>query len=95
MFVQHVGPRRGEPISSQVVTAIVIRALRRADVEAPLAGAYVFRHTVASRLVQRGASLKEVADFLGHRCLDTTMIYAKLDLSALGDVALPWPELTR
>jgi integrase len=46
---------------------------------------------VASRLVRRGASLKEVADFLGHRSLDTTAIYAKLDLVALRDVALPWP----
>ena len=60
--------------------------------EAPLAGAYVFRHTVASRLVRRGASLKEVADFLGHRSLDTTAIYAKLDLEALREVALPWPR---
>lgn len=43
-----------------------------------------------------GASLKEVADFLGHRSLDTTAIYAKLDLPALRDVALPWPaEVTR
>ena len=41
----------------------------------------------------RGASLKEVADFLGHQCLDTTTIYAKLDLPALREVALPWPEV--
>ena len=51
----------------------------------------MLRHTVAGRLVRRGASLKEVADFLGHRSLDTTAIYAKLDLAALQEVALPWP----
>jgi integrase/recombinase XerD len=95
VFVQHAETRRGEPISSHAVTAVVARALRRADVEAPLASAYVFRHTLASHMVQRGSSLKEVADFLGHRCLDTTTIYAKLDLPALRDVALPWPELAR
>jgi integrase/recombinase XerD len=95
VFVQHVEPRRGEPISSNAVSAIVVRALRRTGVKAPLAGAYVFRHTLASRMVQRGASLKEVADFLGHRCLDTATIYAKLDLPVLREVALPWPELTR
>ena len=55
----------------------------------------VLRHTVASRMVRRGSSLKEVADFLGHRCLDTTAIYAKLDLPALREVALPWPEVAR
>ncbi len=95
LFVKHVGPRRGEPITSNAVSAVAVRALRRAEVETPLAGAYVFRHTVASRLVRRGASLKEVADFLGHRCLDTTAIYAKLDLPALREVALPWPEVIR
>lgn len=95
VFVQHVGPRRGKPISSHAVSAVVVSALRRAHIEAPLAGAYVFRHTLASRMVQRGASLKEVADFLGHRCLDTATIYAKLDLPVLREVALPWPELTQ
>jgi site-specific recombinase XerD len=44
--------------------------------------------------VKRGAPLKEVADFLGHQSLDTTTIYAKLDLPALRDVALPWPEVS-
>lgn len=95
VFVQHRGSRRGGPISNTAVTGVAVRALQRAGVEAPFGGAYVFRHTVASRLVQRGASLKEVADFLGHRCLDTTAIYAKLDLPALREVALPWPEVIR
>ena len=95
VFVQHLGPRRGDPITSHAVSAVAVRALGRAQVEAPLSGAYVFRHTVASRMVRHGASLKEVADLLGHRCLDTTAIYAKLDLPALRDVALPWPEVIR
>lgn len=92
VFVQQLGARRGLPLTSNAVSGVVVRALRRAGVEAPLAGAYVFRHTVASRMVRRGASLKEVADLLGHRALDTTAIYAKLDLQALRAVALPWPE---
>jgi site-specific recombinase XerD len=44
-------------------------------------------------MVRGGASLKEVADILRHRCLETTMIYAKVDLAALAEVALPWPEV--
>lgn len=95
VFVQHLGARRGKPISSTAVSGVVVRALRRAAVDTPLAGAYVFRHTVASRMVQKGASLKEVADVLGHRSLDTTAIYAKLDLPALREAALPWPEVLR
>jgi site-specific recombinase XerD len=45
-------------------------------------------------MVRRGTGLKEVADLLGHRCLDTAAIYAKLDVPALREVALPWPEGT-
>lgn len=95
MFVQHLGAHRGHPISSNAVSAAAVRTLRRAGIDPPIAGAYVFRHTLASRLVRRGASLKEVADCLGHRNLDTTTIYTKLDLPALRDVALPWPECLR
>jgi site-specific recombinase XerD len=42
-------------------------------------------------MVQRGVSFKTVADLLGHQSLQTTAIYAKLDLPALAAVALPWP----
>ena len=34
---------------------------------------------------------KSIADVLGHRCIDTTFIYAKADLASLRQVALPWP----
>lgn len=92
VFVKHLGPQQGEPISRGAVSGIVLRVFRHAEVET-VGGAYVFRHTVASRMVQRGVSLKEVADFLGHRSIDTTAVYAKLDLPSLREVALPWPEV--
>jgi len=94
IFLQHLGRKRGTPVSSGVVSAIVYRGLRRAGIDAPIAGAYVLRHTVANRMVRSGTSLKEVADFLGHRSLDTTTIYAKLDVAALREVAMPWPEVS-
>lgn len=56
----------------------------------PRLGAHNFRHTVASEMVSNGATFKEVADVLGHQSLQTTGIYAKLDLQALATVALPW-----
>jgi site-specific recombinase XerD len=39
-----------------------------------------------------GADLKRIADILGHRSLDTTIVYTKVDLSQLAAVALPWPR---
>jgi site-specific recombinase XerD len=41
-------------------------------------------------MVNQGASFKDVADVLGHRSLQTTGLYAKLDVAALAGVALPW-----
>ena len=56
----------------------------------PRIGAHTFRHTVASEMISKGATFKEVADVLGHESLQTTGIYAKLDLKALAAVALAW-----
>jgi site-specific recombinase XerD len=91
VFVKLDGAGRGRTLSGNTVSAVVVRALARARVQSSLAGGHVLRHTVASRLVRRGASLKEVADFLGHRSLDTTAISAKLDREALRKTMLPWP----
>jgi site-specific recombinase XerC len=46
-------------------------------------------------MVRRGASYKQVADVLGHALLETTAIYAKLDVQALARIALPWPRSER
>lgn len=89
VFVRARPPHR--VLTAAAVTAIAQRALRRASITLPRAGAHVFRHTVASRLVQRGVPMKTVADVLGHARLDTTAIYAKLDVETLVSVALPWP----
>lgn len=79
------------PLSAAAITGVAQRALRRADVALPRRGAHVFRHSVASDLVQHGVSMKAVADLLGHADLDTTALYAKLDVPTLVTVALPWP----
>jgi integrase/recombinase XerD len=42
-------------------------------------------------LLRQGASLGEIGELLGHRSLETTKIYAKVDLDALRTLALPWP----
>lgn len=73
------------------ISRMAARALRRAGITASARlGAHTFRHTAASQMVNQGASFKDVADVLGHRSLQTTGIYAKLDVQALAAVALPW-----
>ena len=84
-------PPHGPLASSVVLTKVARLVLARAGVLAPPPGAYVFRHTVATQMVCRGVTFKEVADVLGHQSLNSTGIYAKLNLPSLAQVALPWP----
>ncbi len=81
-----------EPLASSVVlTGIAQSVLRQAGVPSHRPGAYVFRHTIATHMVRRGTTFKEIADVLGHRSLVSTAIYAKLDLPSLAQVAIAWP----
>ena len=80
---------RDIPVTTHVIHNVIRRACQRAGL--PGSGSHVLRHTLACRLVENGSSLKEVADVLRHRSLETTRIYAKLDTPNLADVALPWP----
>lgn len=92
VFVLH-HLRVGEPATPYALYAAVATALERAGIEAPTRGPNLLRHTLATRLIRSGASLSEIADLLGHTCLSTTQIYAKVDLPSLREVAQPWPEV--
>jgi integrase/recombinase XerD len=74
-----------------VVIQSVQRAFRRSGLVVASRGAHALRHTVATDLMRAGVSLKAIADVLGHRSLDTTALYAKVDLPRLRAVARPWP----
>lgn len=93
VFVLH-RQRVGAPISSSIVGRAVDNALRHAGVVAPMRGANLLRHSLATELLDHGASLREIADLFGHTSLATTRIYASVDLAALREVALPWPQAT-
>ncbi len=76
------------------VSMIVSQALRRAHVDRPSRGAaHLLRHSLATSMLRHGASLQEVAAVLRHRSIETTQIYAKVDVTALRQIAQPWPEV--
>ena len=88
VFVRHIAPR-DQPIGPDLVRKAIRQAYARAKL--PYTRAHLLRHTMASRLLASGSSLKEVADGVRHRSLNTTLIYAKLDSRNRLAVALPWP----
>ena len=90
VFVCRKAPHRGFSHPS-TVTTIVVRALARAGLTPVRRGAHLLRHSLATTMVRRGASFAEIGQVLRHRSPNTTEIYAKLDFTALRDVAMPWP----
>ncbi len=78
-----------EPIVSGTVSSTVRRACRRAGIAE--VGAHRLRHTVACEMVAAGVPLVEIAQVLRHRSLQSTAVYARVDVEQLRLLAAPWP----
>ena len=77
------------------VSLIVRRAFLKSGVKSPSLGSHILRHSVASEMLRQGTPLYGIATLLRHSSIETTTIYAKVDLKLLGEVAQPWPEVLR
>jgi integrase len=77
--------------ASGPISVLARKAIEKARVKSARTGAHVFRHSLATEMLRRGASLDEIGRVLRHRDPNSTAIYAKVDLSALRKLALPWP----
>jgi integrase len=90
VFLRHFAPHVGLE-GSGAIRGVMDRACRRARV------AYInphrLRHTVATKLLGRGASLEEVGVILRQSGQATTAIYAKVDVRHLSEVGFEWPEV--
>jgi site-specific recombinase XerD len=81
------------PLEPSGVRTIVRNACRRAGIEA--VPAHRLRHALASDLLREGASMIDVSQVLRHNQLESTAIYAKVDLHRLRLAASPWPGAIR
>ena len=77
------------PLTSPAIVGIATAALRAAGIDR--GGAHRLRHTAATQMLRRGASMTEIAQVLRHRHVNTTAIYAKVDHGSLRTIAKPWP----
>jgi site-specific recombinase XerD len=93
LFLRSRAPFRGFR-SHATVSVIVASAMRRAGIKRPSRGAaHLLRHSIASSMLRHGASLQEISTLLRHRSIETTEIYAKVDVRGLQQIAQPWPEV--
>jgi site-specific recombinase XerD len=90
VFLRHRAPLAGFGNSS-TISSLVRRALKHTGVESAHTGAHVLRHSLATSLLRQGGSLDEIGELLRHQSPNTTAIYAKVDITALHTLALPWP----
>jgi site-specific recombinase XerD len=74
-------------LSSGGLYDVVGDRLRALGVSLKHYGPHSLRHACATRLLAEGLSMKEIGDHLGHRKMDTTRVYAKVDLVGLRQVA--------
>jgi site-specific recombinase XerD len=92
LFVTDRSPHR--PFKDgQILNNVLRGAFARTGLKppAPYVGSHILRHSLATNLVRRGASLEEIGDMLRHRSRKSTMLYARLDVDGLRSVAQPWP----
>ncbi|CAN5177964.1 site-specific integrase [soil metagenome] len=90
LFLREQAPRVGFARTG-AVSNIVRRALQKAGVQTKHFGAHQFRHGLATHLLQTGGSLTEISEILRHRTIQSTTMYAKVDLVSLQTLGLPWP----
>ncbi len=57
------------------------------------ASSYSLRHAFAMRLLRRGVGIKVIGDLLGHRSLEATCVYRRVDIDMLRTVGLPVPGI--
>ncbi|MBI5269165.1 MAG: tyrosine-type recombinase/integrase [Burkholderiales bacterium] len=81
------------PIERWAIGDIFKKRVREAGIELPGHNVYRLRHTFAMRLLTRGVGVKAIGDLLGHRSLESTCAYLRLDVEMLRGVALEVPRL--
>jgi integrase/recombinase XerD len=82
----------GEGVKATTVSNVIRCGYLRSKLAIQATGTHILRRTLATNMLCGGATLKEVADVLRHRCLNTTTLYTKVDVPHLKKVTLPWPR---
>lgn len=80
---------------AQILNSVLEEAFEKTGLKPPqkYVGSHLLRHSLATDMLRKGASLDEIGDVLRHRSRMTTTIYAKHDINALRSIARSWPSL--
>lgn len=82
------------PLGVNINLKPLLKSCRNLDaIKSAIGGWHSIRHAFATRLMEKEIPIKTISDLLGHRCIDTTFIYTKVDLPHLRLLAREWPEV--
>ncbi len=81
------------PLGCNINLKPFLKSCRKLDSSKLKLSWHSIRHAFATRLMEQEVPIKTIADLLGHRCIDTTFIYTKVDLPHLRLLAREWPEV--
>jgi integrase/recombinase XerD len=85
LFVSLRPPYR--PLRPAVIWGIVADRMKRLEIQSEHFGGHSLRHACATELLRKGSSLRDIADILGHRTMNSVSVYAKYDIRSLRQVA--------
>jgi len=86
VFFRSMAPWR--PLAALAISQCATRYLHKAGITVARPGSHTLRHTCVQRLVDAHFSLKTIGDYVGHGSPDSTMIYSKVAVEALREIAL-------
>ena len=82
------------PLQRYAIGDLLEKRAREAGLPLFAHNVYRLRHTFAMRLLTRGVGVKAIGDVLGHRSLESTCTYLRLDFATLRGVALEVPGIS-
>ena len=84
--------RRKKHISIRTIQQIIKHACRRASIRKKV-HPHTLRHSFATHLIENGYDLSSVQALLGHKSLDTTMVYVHISSKKFISVKSPFDDL--
>ncbi|WBT37769.1 site-specific integrase [Hyphomicrobium sp. DMF-1] len=96
LFVSSTPPNKPF-VDAQILNTALKQAFEETGLKPPqkYVGSHLLRHSLATDMLRKGASLDEIGDVLRHRSRMSTTIYARHDVDGLRSIAPPWPNEKR